>query len=66
VWVRFTVNKKGELVAHEIKESSGSKVLDEAALASIERSAPFPALPEDWSDDNFTLVVPYNFSIRRR
>ncbi|ODA67446.1 Gram-negative bacterial tonB protein [Methyloligella halotolerans] len=66
VLVRFTVNKKGELILHEIKKSSGSKVLDQAALDSIERSAPFPAIPEDWGNQQFTLVVPYNFSIRDR
>ncbi|XSG83336.1 MAG: TonB family protein [Methyloligella sp. ZOD6] len=66
VEVRFTVNRKGELISREIKKSSGSEVLDEAAIASIERSAPFPAIPEDWGNQNFTLVVPYHFSVRER
>ncbi|MFD0986388.1 energy transducer TonB family protein [Methyloligella solikamskensis] len=66
VLVRFTVNRNGELIFREIKKSSGSKVLDEAAIASIERSAPFPAIPKDWGNQKFTLVVPYNFSVRER
>jgi periplasmic protein TonB len=65
VVVRFTVGLQGELISREVATSSGSKLLDEAAVASIERAAPFPAMPSDASSDGPLVVsVPFKFSVR--
>lgn len=64
VVVRFTVGPQGELISREIATSSGSKILDDAAVASIERSAPFPAMPDDASDGPLVVSVPFKFSVR--
>jgi protein TonB len=64
VIVRFTVSPQGELISREIATSSGSKVLDDAAVASIERAAPFPALPSEAVDGPLVVSVPFKFSVR--
>lgn len=64
VVVRFTVSPEGELISREIASSSGSKVLDDAAVASIERAAPFPAMPNDAADGPLVVSVPFKFSVR--
>lgn len=62
--VEFTVNADGEITSRRIKKSSGSKVLDDAALASIERSAPFPPIPTALNRDEFEISVPFKFTVR--
>lgn len=65
VVVRFTVGPEGELISHEIATSSGSQLLDNAAVASIERSAPFPAMPQEARTEGPLVVsVPFKFSVR--
>ena len=61
--VRFKVNAAGELLEREIATSSGKKALDDAALASIEKSAPFPKMPEALSE-TIELSVPFRFTVR--
>jgi protein TonB len=61
--VRFKVNSAGELVEREIVKSSGKQVLDEAALASIEKSAPFPPMPKGLND-SIEISVPFRFTVR--
>lgn len=62
--VRFTVGPGGELLSREITSSSGSKLLDDAAVASIDRAAPFPAMPKDAGDEPMVVSVPFKFSVR--
>lgn len=61
--VRFKVNTQGELVRREIVKSSGQKVLDDAALASVDNAAPFPAMP-DGLHEEIEISVPFRFSVR--
>jgi protein TonB len=62
--VRFTVGPGGELVSREIATSSGSKVLDDAAIASIDRAAPFPPMPSDVKNEPMVVSVPFRFTVR--
>lgn len=65
VVVRFTVGPQGELISREVASSSGSKLLDDAAVASIDRAAPFPAMPtEAKADGPLVVSVPFKFSVR--
>ncbi len=61
--VRFKVNAAGELLKREIAKSSGRQILDDAALASVDRAAPFPAMPEGMNEE-IELSVPFRFSVR--
>lgn len=64
VLVRFKVAPSGELLSREVTHSSGQAVLDEAALASIDRAAPFPPIPSETSAGPLTLTVPFDYVVR--
>jgi periplasmic protein TonB len=58
------IASSGGLVTRTIMESSGSDVLDRAALATFDKSAPFPAIPRELGSDSITLRVPFEYSMR--
>ena len=62
--VRFSVNAAGELLKLEIAKSSGKKQLDDAALSSVHKAAPFPAMPSDLRRDAIEISVPFRFIVR--
>jgi protein TonB len=62
--VRLMVKSDGELVSRKIVKSSGSKVLDEAAIASIEKASPFPPIPSEVGKETIEVSVPFKFSVR--
>ncbi len=62
--VRFTVDSTGQLLTREIASSSGNRQLDEAAIASVEKAAPFPAMPEDLNREPLVVSVPFRFTVR--
>lgn len=64
VMVRFTVDSLGQLVSREVATSSGSKRLDDAALAAIERAAPFPPFPNGLGTPSIVVNVPFRFMTR--
>ena len=43
VLIGFTISPSGQVLMREVKKSSGSKVLDDAALAALDRAALVPA-----------------------
>jgi periplasmic protein TonB len=64
VWVKFKIGPNGELLTREITASSGSKVLDDAAVAALDRAAPFPPMPNDVADEPMVVSVPFKFITR--
>jgi len=62
--VHFTVGADGEITSRKIVKSSGSKVLDNAALASIDKSAPFPPIPKNLNRNQLEVSVPFKFTVR--
>lgn len=64
VIVRFTVSASGKLLSSEITKSSGSTKLDQAALAALERAAPFPPFPKGVVNDQLAVSVPFRFLVR--
>jgi protein TonB len=64
VLLRFTVDPKGEILTRTVIQSSGSKLLDDAALASLERAAPFPPVPGGDAGGPLELQVPFRFLTR--
>mgnify|MGYP001348830616 CR=1 FL=1 len=64
VTVRFTIGTDGALVAKEVVRSSGAEVLDGAALAALERAAPFPPIPPDVSAEPMTFTQSFRFLVR--
>jgi protein TonB len=61
--VRFRVNAKGELALAEVKKRSGSKALDNAAIALFNRANPFPKIPKSMSRNSLTMSLPVEYSL---
>ena len=64
VVMKFTIGLDGALLSKEIASSSGSKVLDEAATAALDRAAPFPPIPPDVSVKPLAFTQPFKFITR--
>jgi protein TonB len=44
--IEFSLNQKGQVSAVRVHKSSGSRILDRAALKAVQKSAPFPRAPQ--------------------
>jgi len=64
VVVEFKISPTGALLSREVTKSSGSKLLDDAAMASLERAAPFPPMPKSVSQGPLDVQVPFKFITR--
>jgi len=62
VQVAFTVSASGGVGGVRIVRSSGSSVLDKAALETVRRAAPFPAIPADAGRSSWPFTVPLAFT----
>ncbi len=62
--VEFKIDGTGKLVHAEIVKGSGSKLLDDEALAVLERASPFPAPPDRSPGETIHLALPIEFNIR--
>ncbi|MGD9669535.1 MAG: energy transducer TonB [Hyphomicrobiaceae bacterium] len=64
VVVRFTVDRDGNVTDRTVATSSGSAQLDEAALAAVEKAAPFPRFPKEIDREQIVLSLPFRFVLR--
>jgi protein TonB len=64
VLIRFTVGPTGQVLSREVQKSSGSKLLDEAAMAALDRASPFPPMPEELARGPIEVQVPFKFITR--
>lgn len=64
VTVRFRMNRAGMVLSLAIMKKSGSYDLDQAALDTLKRAQPLPAIPADMADE-VELTVPVEFKLRR-
>jgi protein TonB len=62
VSIQFSLDRAGHLMTANVLKSSGSRHLDEEALALMKRAGPLPAPPEDLA--NVALTLPINFNIK--
>jgi protein TonB len=58
--IRFVISPTGSLASVELTKSSGSKRLDDLALAAVRRAA-FPVPPPGMTVAQLTYEVPYHF-----
>jgi protein TonB len=61
VLVQFVVGRSGDVGSVRLAASSGSPILDKAALATVQRAAPFPPIPEGAGRSSWTFTVPLAF-----
>jgi len=64
VVMRYTIAVDGTLLSKEVATSSGSKLLDEAAAATLDRAAPFPPIPPQVSVKPLAFTQPFKFVVR--
>jgi protein TonB len=64
--LRFRMDRNGKVLSYSIERTSEHEVLDEAALAMIERAQPLPPLPDDVPGESIELIIPANFNITDR
>ncbi|WP_306147525.1 MULTISPECIES: energy transducer TonB [unclassified Roseibium] len=56
--VRFTVKANGSVTGVRLVRSSGNKTFDQAALKSVQRAAPYPAIPSAAKRASWTFTLP--------
>ncbi|MBI1205766.1 MAG: TonB family protein [Azospirillum sp.] len=62
--LRFTVDRRGRVLAYALERSSGHPMLDEETLALIRRAEPLPPMPPDMPQHPVELVVPLVYALR--
>lgn len=60
VTVAFTISSGGGVSGVRVTRSSGSPVLDDAAVSAVQKAAPFPAIPEGGRSP-WPFVIPLQF-----
>ncbi|KAF1014664.1 MAG: hypothetical protein GAK31_02151 [Stenotrophomonas maltophilia] len=66
VYVRFSVDRKGNTSNVRIGRSSGRDALDQATLETVARASPVPAPPDDVPGEQVEVMVPVAFFLRGR
>jgi protein TonB len=64
VEVVFTLDRSGKVLTTRLRDSSGFNLLDEEAIAVLERASPFPAPPAEMAGLTMKLVLPITFNIK--
>ena len=64
VLLYFRVSRDGEVLAQEIRESSGHALLDEAALDMLARAIPLPSFPKEMAGGYLDVVLSVEYSLR--
>ena len=64
VHVRFTIDRRGQVLAARVIKASRSMHLDAEAIAMLKRASPLPEPPDEVAGDVVELVIPIQFAIR--
>jgi protein TonB len=62
--VRFTLGARGNVISVSLANSSGAGVLDQAALAMVQRASPFPPIPPALGRGSMSFAAPVRFNLR--
>jgi TonB family protein len=62
--VKFVIDSTGQVQEASIEKSSGSKALDDEALAMLRRASPVPAPPDIFGGQMTSWVLPVQFNIK--
>lgn len=61
--IRFTLLRDGTIRAPKVSNSSGSRVLDNAALAAVQNAEPYPPFPDGQIGNSIRLELPIIFEL---
>jgi len=62
--VSFILAPDGRVISSRLVKSSGHAVLDEEVMALLRRVSPLPRRPKNLPQDNLSLTVPIQYSLR--
>ncbi len=63
-FLSFKLDKEGQILELSIENSSGYKILDQAAMKAIKEAAPFPTIPASLNKKYASLKIPISFVLR--
>jgi protein TonB len=55
--LQFTIVSSGDLKDVRVIRSSGSKILDDAAVEAIRTASPYPVFPKEWKEEELTIAA---------
>lgn len=61
--IRFTLLRDGTIRSPKVSNSSGSRVLDNAALAAVQNAEPYPPFPDGQAGNSIRLELPVVFEL---
>lgn len=61
--IRFTLFRDGTIMNPTVSNTSGSRVLDNAALAAVQNAEPYPPFPDEQSSNSIRLELPVIFEL---
>ena len=64
-YVRFRMDRQGQVLGASLERSSGYAALDDEAVSLPSRASPLPAPPDDVPGDPLEIVVPIEFFLKR-
>ena len=62
--LKVIIARNGKVTDVSVVEGSGVAVLDKAAIAAVKKASPYPAIPENIRNDNFSFSVPIAFGLQ--
>lgn len=65
IFVRFVVDRMGQVLSAEIAQSRGFLALDTEARALVARASPLPPPPAEVVGEEIELIVPIQFTLHR-
>jgi TonB family protein len=65
VVLQFSIDKRGQVPKLVIANTSGTVAFDQAAVASVSASNPFPALPNEYRGTEIRLQLAFSYNVAR-
>jgi protein TonB len=57
--VRLRINREGHIISNTVEHTSGSELVDQAAIVMVRASDPVPSVPNDYpSDTQLEFLIP--------
>jgi len=64
ILVAFKIDRDGKILNLSVSQSSGYKILDEAALDAVKEAGPYPPIPNELKKNFLKLKIPISYALR--
>lgn len=62
--VKFKIDRSGRVIARSLSNGSGARILDDAAIAILDRASPLPKPPTQMVGNEFELTLPIRYQVK--